>query len=138
MPRLTRIFVTVLAVAVLVVGVAAPQAAAKEEKVKVYVICHEGDPGPGKVTVDPWLLYIDEGDTVRWQLHITHSDQNSIVVAPKNISKWPFEETKGAAEGEEALGSGWKGKKGTNYDYNITVSCNAYEFVIDPRVRVRP
>lgn len=137
MLRHTPAAVAVLAFAILVVCVAAPQAAAKEEKVTVDVTCHTEDPGPGKVTVDPWLLYIDEGDTVRWKLKITHSDQNSIVVAPKSLSRWPFEQVEAAGQGDETLARGWKGEKGTDYDYNITVSCNDYEFVIDPRVRVR-
>jgi len=136
MLRLAAVFATVLALAFLVVGVAPAPAEPEEKKVLVEVACHEEDPGPGRVTVDPWLLHIEERDTVKWTLHIADLDPDGFIVSPKEPKQWLFEEIQ--HEGNEARGTGWKGKPSTDYDYNIKVSCKGYEFVIDPRVRVGP
>jgi hypothetical protein len=145
MLRLTPVFVTVLAVAVLVLSVAAPPATAKQQKkVTIDVKCRpKGDPtkewGPTKVTVDPWLLFVQPGDEIKWKIKIDDTDNNWIVVAPKDANRWPYKATehKGNPD-KDAHAKEWKEVEGLEFDYNITVHCNAYEFVIDPRVRVGP
>ena len=139
MPRLTPVFVTVLALAVPSVVVAAPQAAAKGNKdVTVRVmVCHPGDEGAASVTIDPWFLLLNVGDEAEWKLHITRPKKNWIVVEPKKGKGWPYKEKKHEGKAE-AHAKGMVDEPRGDYTYNITIYCNNEGTVIDPRVRVGP
>jgi len=135
MPRLTPVFAMVLALAMLSVLVAAPPVAAEEKTVKVTVTCRSEGKGPGSVTVDPWLLWLEPGDDTTWNLG--NADEK-IVVEPKKDRRWPYVERKHEGLDGKAYARGMTTFPLGDFRYNIRFYCNGEEFVIDPRVRVGP
>jgi hypothetical protein len=139
MLRLTPVFATVLALAVLSVLVAAPLVVAEEKTVNVTVTCRSGDRGgPGSVTIDPWLLWLRPGDDTTWNLGNGDSGDKKIVVEPKKDQRWPYEERKHEGLDGKAYARGMTAFPLGDFRYDIKFYCNGEEFVVDPRVRVGP
>jgi hypothetical protein len=137
MPRLTPVFVTVLALAVLAQSSATAEEPPTRRPVVVTATCPNNPNGPLNVTVNPWLLELDQGNNARWNLNINNSSKNRIVVEAKPSSGWPYPDRKHEGDGH-ADADNMKPEAQGDYTYTITIYCNADTVVIDPRVRVGP
>jgi hypothetical protein len=141
MLRLTPVFVTVLAWAVLVVSVAPAEDTAKQPKqVVVTANCPNNGHGPLTVTVNPWTVAISKGakDDTRWILNTSHPRTNSIKIEAKETSGWPYPDRELTADDEVTFENMDAETDIGDYYYNITLYCGEDKVVIDPRVRVGP
>jgi hypothetical protein len=137
MQRLTPVFVMAIALALGVQSVAPQgQPTTVRRPVVVTANCPDNPNGPLTLTVSPWLLELDQGNNARWNLNITHSNKNRIVVEAKESSGWPYPLRKHEGDGQADADDMKPGAQG-EYTYTITLYCNAETVVIDPRVRVR-
>jgi len=135
MPRLTPVFVTVLALAVLALSVAAAQQTPTRRPVVVNATCPNNANGPLNFTVNPWLLELNQDDNVRWNLS-TNSNKNEIVIDAKADSGWPFQKRQHRGNGKADADDMNSNAQG-DYTYTITIYCGNDKVVIDPRVRVQ-
>ena len=139
MPRLTPVFVTVLALAVLSVPIASTQeeAAKAPKQVVVTAHCPNDGHGPLSVTVNPWTITIKQDDSTRWILNTNRPQDNTIRIEAKEESGWPYPERE--LSGKDAVTfENMKGNaRNDHYFYNITLYCGEDKVVIDPRVRVQ-
>jgi hypothetical protein len=119
-----------------------PPAAAppKTAQVAVDVRCSEGQTF---VSVDPWLLELNLGDTAAWSLTTNPPSQRpfSVDVAPKH-GQWPFSGNGPQhGNGNNAARSGGPANAQGHHKYSITVVCGTQEqpgdsVVIDPDMDV--
>jgi hypothetical protein len=136
MLRLTTVFMTVLALASVAHSGATAQQQPPRRPVVVSATCPNNPNGPLNFTVNPWLLELDQGNNARWNLSISNSDRNRIVVEAKASSGWPYPEKRHEGDGH-ADADNMKPNAQGDYSYTITIYCGAEAVVIDPRVRVR-
>jgi hypothetical protein len=137
MLRLTRVFMAVLGVALLVVTVAVAQQQIPTKQVVVTAVCPNNANGPLSVTVHPWTVVLDQGDRTRWVLNTNREETNSIQIEAKADSGWPYPKRLISSSGQVETGAMKPAAHG-DYTYNITLYCGEDKVVVDPRVRVGP
>ncbi|MES2523851.1 MAG: hypothetical protein V4617_14185 [Gemmatimonadota bacterium] len=83
-------------------------------------------PRTTRVTVSPWNTSLRQGDSVAWVIN-SAANTDSIVIAPKNSSTWPFLATppyrgrKNAPARATRMRPGARGR----YSYDISLVCRA-------------
>jgi hypothetical protein len=140
MPRLTPVFVAVLALPVLAAPVACAQDTAKGKKeVLVQAVCPNPDNagGPVKITVNPWTAVLAQGDDTDWKFITNRPKYNTIRIEAKEASEWPYPDHELSGE-DKVTFENMKADAQGDYLYNITIYCGEDKIVIDPRVRVGP
>jgi hypothetical protein len=139
MLRLTRVFATAVVLAVLFVPMAATQEEATRTPKQVVVTakCPNNDNGPLSVTVNPWVVTIEQDDDTRWILKTNRPQDNEIRIEAKESSDWPYPVRMREAKDKVLFQQMKANAENDDYYYNVTVHCGVEKIVIDPRVRVR-
>ena len=120
----------------------APREAATVQ-VNVDVTCPGG---AVQMSVDPWLVELEQGDDIDWILSST-AQSSSIEITPKRPGQWPFANAshaggRGAANAASARNMR-ANQGGRRYQYNITLQCqdgdsDPMTVVIDPDIIITP
>jgi len=111
------------------------EALAETGRVQVSASCPSGS-APFDSEVTPWVLEIAQDDDTEWELTISGSDDDTIIVEAKKRGHWPYKKDKYKAKKKVKNEKKMKKDAKGDYSYNVIVNCGGEEFVIDPRVKV--
>lgn len=104
--------------------------------VTVQVVCPQDlNTGQLIVRVRPWIYERNQGEDSTWRLATNRPNENEITIEAKDGTPWPYaERTKSGASSvvftEMTGGTG-------DYNYNIIISCDGEQVIIDPRMKVK-
>lgn len=116
--------------------VLAPQAQGQAPvDVTVNVTCPQ-DLSNGQliVRVNPWIYTRASGADATFRLQTNRPQENQITIEAKGSSAWPYPSRQETGPNVVTF-TGMTGGVG-DYDYNIVISCDGEQVIIDPRMRV--
>ena len=86
------------------------------------------------VRVTPWLYVRAQGEDATFRLITNRPQENQITIQAKESSDWPYPDRQ-QSNSNIVLFTGMNGGPG-DYQYDIVISCDGEQVVIDPRMKV--
>jgi hypothetical protein len=103
--------------------------------VTVNVTCPQDlTDGNLSVRVNPWVYTRAQGADATFRLQTNRPQENQITIEAKDSSAWPYPSPQQTGPNVVTF-TGMNGGPG-DYQYNIIISCDGEQVVIDPRMRV--
>ena len=119
----------------------ATQAHAESTKpVKVNVKCPKTEDAKFTITVDPYEIVVDQGDSIEWQLDNDNKKNEFVRISAKDDDHWLFPSAT-KKENKKVLMTGMlPNSDGKTFHYKIKVYCGDMDHtdpvVLDPRIKV--
>jgi hypothetical protein len=103
--------------------------------VTINVTCPQ-DLSSGQLTVRvrPWVYTRAQGEDATFRLQTNRPQENEIRIEAKESSAWPYPSRQLTGPSVVTF-TGMDGGAG-DYQYNIVISCDGEQVIIDPRMRV--
>ena len=86
------------------------------------------------VRVNPWIYVVPQSGEARFRLTTNRPSENEITIEAKDGGEWPYPNRQETGPSVVTF-TGMTGGAG-DYLYNIVISCDGEQVIIDPRMRV--